>query len=93
MATNKPSTEVVTVRLERRLKRRLDALARASKRSKSFLAAEAIGAYVDSQEWQLAAIHEGIAAADRGELVTHDAVSDWVDSWDTDGERPPPEPE
>ncbi len=85
-------TEIVTVRLDRNVKRRLDALARAAKRSKSFLAAEAIAAYVDSQEWQLAAIHEGVAAADRGELVAHDAVADWVDSWDTDDERPPPAP-
>ena len=93
MARDKPSTAVVTVRLERRLKRRLDALAHASKRSKSFLAAEAIGAYVDSQEWQLAAIQEGVAAADRGELVSHEAIAEWVDSWDSDEERPPPEPE
>ena len=93
MARDKPSTEVVTVRLERRLKRRLDALARAAKRSKSFLAAEAIGAYVDSQEWQLAAIQDGVAAADRGDLITHEAITNWVDSWDSDEERPPPEPE
>ncbi len=86
-------TEIVTVRLDRNVKRRLDALARAAKRSKSFLAAEAIAAYVDSQEWQFAAIHEGVAAADRGDLVAHDAVADWFDSWDTDDERPPPAPE
>ncbi len=93
MARDKPSTEVVTVRLERRLKRRLDALARASNRSKSFLAAEAIGAYVNSQEWQLAAIQEGVAAADRGDLIAHEAITDWVDSWDTNEERRPPEAE
>lgn len=50
-------------------------------------------AYVNSQEWQLAAIREGVAAADRGDLITHEAITDWVDSWDSHEERPPPEAE
>jgi len=42
------------------VKKRLEALANRSKRSKSFLAAEAIRAYVESEDWQLGEIQEGL---------------------------------
>jgi predicted transcriptional regulator len=41
----------MTVRLEDDIKDRLDVLAEATQRSKSFLAAEAIRAYVENNEW------------------------------------------
>jgi predicted transcriptional regulator len=37
----------------------VDALSKHSKRSKSFLAAEAIAAYVESEEWQLGGSKQG----------------------------------
>jgi len=46
-------TETLSIRIDAGTKRRLDALSKLSKRSKSFLAAEAIAAYVESEEWQL----------------------------------------
>ena len=85
-------TDIVTVRLDRSLKEKLNALAKATRRSNSFLAAEAIANYVESQEWQLAAIREGLADAERGALIDHDEIEAWVRSWGTDDELPPPEP-
>jgi RHH-type transcriptional regulator, rel operon repressor / antitoxin RelB len=46
-------TETLSIRLDSETKHHLIALARHSKRSKSFLAAEAIAAYVNQEEWQL----------------------------------------
>ena len=46
-------SETLSIRIDAKTKQRLDALARCSRRSKSFLAAEAIAAYVKSEEWQL----------------------------------------
>ncbi len=46
-------TETLSVRIDSETKKRLDALSKLSRRSKSFLAAEAITAYVESEEWQL----------------------------------------
>ncbi|MEO8052472.1 MAG: ribbon-helix-helix domain-containing protein [Acidobacteriota bacterium] len=43
-------TETLSVRIDADTKKRLEALARRSKRSKSFLAAEAITAYVEAAE-------------------------------------------
>ncbi|MBE0549066.1 MAG: ribbon-helix-helix protein, CopG family [Rubrivivax sp.] len=46
----------MTVRLDDDVKDRLDVLAEATQRSKSFLAAEDIRAYVENNEWQIGEI-------------------------------------
>jgi RHH-type transcriptional regulator, rel operon repressor / antitoxin RelB len=74
-------SETLSVRIDAATKRRLDALARRSKRSKSFLAAEAITAYVEAEEWQTGEILAGIADADAGRVVSHDRVVKWLRSW------------
>jgi predicted transcriptional regulator len=74
-------TETLSVRIDSITKRRLDALARRSKRSKSFLAAEAITAYVEMEEWQTGEILAGTADADAGKVVSHDRVATWLRSW------------
>ena len=74
-------TETLSVRIDADTKRRLDALARRSKRSKSFLAAEAITAYVEMEEWQIGEIRAGIADVEAGRVVSHDRVSKWLKSW------------
>jgi len=61
------STTTLTVRVREELAERLQRLAAATDRSRSYLAAEAIEEYVALQEWQVEAIVEGIAAADRGD--------------------------
>jgi len=47
-----PST-TISIRLEAGLKARLDELADATNRSKSFLAAETIRAFVELNDWQI----------------------------------------
>jgi len=74
-------TETLSIRLDAATKRRLDALARRTKRSKSFLAAEAITAYIEAEEWQTGEILAGIDDADAGRIVSHDRVVKWLRSW------------
>jgi predicted transcriptional regulator len=69
-------TAIVTARIDTRLKAKLEALARSTKRSKSFLAAEAIAAYVELNEWQIAEIEAGIAELDRGEVLSMEEVEE-----------------
>lgn len=83
-------TETLSIRLDAGTKRRLDALAQRSRRSKSFLAAEAIAAYIDSEEWQLGEIQNGIEDLDAGNGVGHEQVSKWLRSWGTEGETKAP---
>ena len=52
------------------LKAKLEALARSTRRSKSFLAAEAIAAYVELNEWQIGEITAGIQELDSGEALS-----------------------
>ena len=78
---------IVTVRVTPETKRRLEALAAATKRSKSFLAAEAIERFLTEEAWQVEQIERGMADADTGR------VHAWMRSW-FDGESlPRPEPE
>ena len=63
-------TTVITARIDVALKARLEALARSTKRSKSFLAAEAIAAYVELNEWQIGEITAGITELDAGEALS-----------------------
>ena len=83
-------TETLSIRIDASTKRRLDALSRRSKRSKSFLAAEAIAAYVESEEWQLGELQAGIAELESGEEVSHEKVSKWLSSWGKPGETKAP---
>lgn len=73
--------ETLSVRIDSETKKRLDALAKRSKRSKSFLAAEAITAFVESEEWQLQEIRDGMQELEMGQTVGHEKVSTWLQSW------------
>ena len=84
-------SEMLTVRVSPETKKQLEALAKEMKRSKSFIAAEAIGSYLEAQAWQLEQIKAGIADLDAGRTVSGDKVLAWIRSWGTANEVPPPE--
>jgi len=83
-------TETLSIRLDAETKHRLTALAKHSKRSKSFLAAEAIAAYVDQEEWQLGEIRAAIDELDAGQGVSHDRAGAWLKSWGKNDEKNAP---
>ena len=56
-------------------------MADATHRSRSFLAAEAIKAYVDSNEWQINEIQAAIAEADAGDFASDAEVQGVIDKW------------
>ena len=81
-------TVTLTVRLTRETKDRLDALALSTRRSKAFLAAEAIDAYVAANAWQVEAIGAAVAEADAGgAFFEHEDVMDYLERR-ARGERP-----
>ena len=84
-----PST-TFTVRVEAKVKKRLEKLAKSTGRSRSFLAAEALNAYLDVNEWQIAGVKRAMTSLDRGDGVPRQAVKDWVNSWGRKRERPAP---
>ena len=84
------TTTTFSVRVGRSTKSRLEKLAKSTGRSRSFLAAEAISAYLDTNEWQVAGINRALSSLDRGKGIPHERVSDWVASWETRKERRSP---
>ena len=74
----------LSVRVEPEVKARLDALADATQRSRSFLAAEAIREYVEINEWQLQEIQNGVAEADVGDFASDDELASLARKWGVD---------
>jgi predicted transcriptional regulator len=66
------NTTTFSVRVGRSTKSRLEKLGKNTGRSRSFLAAEAISAYLDTNEWQISGITRALASlrrnAQRGSL-------------------------
>ncbi|MBN9242924.1 MAG: CopG family ribbon-helix-helix protein [Mesorhizobium sp.] len=88
------SDTTFSIRIPDDLRREVDALAKANKRSRSFLVKEALQAYVDEQKAYRDAIKEAIREADEtGEFISWGATQHWLKSWGTDNELPPPEPD
>lgn len=83
-------TQILSIRLDAETKKRLDKLAQRSRRSKSFLAAEAIAAYIEVEEWQIGEIQAGIEDLNTGNSLSHESVSKWLSSWGRDSESKPP---
>lgn len=83
-------TTILSVRIDVDTKKRLEALSKRARRSKSFLAAEAIAAFVEAESWQLDEIHAGLEELDAGRSLPHRDVSTWVRSWGRKRERKAP---
>jgi len=82
---------MMTIRLTPEVSEKLEALARDTKRSKSYLASEAIENYLDLNAWQVDEIKKGLEEARSGTSgVPHKEVEKWVRSWGSDHERPRP---
>jgi RHH-type transcriptional regulator, rel operon repressor / antitoxin RelB len=83
-------TTTLSIRIDTITKKRLEALAKRARRSKSFLAAEAITAFVEAESWQLDETQAGIDELDAGRGVAHKDVATWVRSWGRTRERKAP---
>jgi RHH-type transcriptional regulator, rel operon repressor / antitoxin RelB len=71
----------MTLRIEDDVKERLDKLADATQRSKSFLAAEAIREYVENNEWQIREIKTAIKEANAGDFASDADVAALAKKW------------
>jgi RHH-type rel operon transcriptional repressor/antitoxin RelB len=76
----------ITIRLEPELKSRLDQLAEATHRSKSFLAAEAIREFIELNEWQIQEIKAALKEADEGDFASDEEVNTVLSKWGVSGD-------
>jgi RHH-type transcriptional regulator, rel operon repressor / antitoxin RelB len=63
-------SSVLTLRLSNDTKDKLDKLAKATQRTKSFLAAEAINRYLEIEAWQIAEIEQAMIEADHEDFAS-----------------------
>jgi predicted transcriptional regulator len=70
----------MTIRLSSETKAELGLLANATRRSKSFLAAEAVAAYVARERGIIEGIERGLADMKAGRTIPHDAAMAEVDA-------------
>jgi predicted transcriptional regulator len=68
------SSTTLTVRLAPKLKQRLGKLARQTRRTRSFLAGEAIAAFVERELDVIDGIERGLADIEAGRIVSHETA-------------------
>ena len=76
----------MTIRLEPELKSRLDKLSVATRRSKSFLAAEAVREFIEINEWQIEEMKEAVKEADAGDFASDREVQTVFNKWGVNGD-------
>jgi RHH-type transcriptional regulator, rel operon repressor / antitoxin RelB len=65
-------SSVLTLRVSNKTKTKLNKLAEATQRSKSYLAAEAIERYLEVEAWQIKEIKQAVKEADIDDFVSDD---------------------
>ncbi|KQB59126.1 MULTISPECIES: CopG family ribbon-helix-helix protein [Betaproteobacteria] len=74
-------TTTMTIRLDDEVRDRLDQLASATHRSKSYLAAEAIRDFVEANEWQIREIQAAVKEADAGDFASDEELAALGAKW------------
>lgn len=78
-------SSVLTVRVPDDMKSQMDALAEATGRTRSWIAAEAIRQYVDSESWQIGEIRKALVEADAGDFVEDEEMERVFNKWSPEG--------
>jgi len=81
------SASTVTTRLDPETNAKLEQLAKATVRSKSFLVAEAIRVFLQEHSWQIRAIEQGIQEADAGNFASDADVQAAFSIWGAGSEQ------
>ena len=75
------NSSTISARINDDTARNLEKRAKATKRSKSYLAGEAIQAYIEDQLWQIDAIKKGVEDADKGLFASDEDVKKTFKRW------------
>ena len=74
------ASTTMTIRVSALLKEKLGQLARDTRRSRSFLAAEAVTAYVEREQAIIDGVQRGLEDVRAGRVTPHDEAMDQVDA-------------
>ena len=74
-------TTSLSFRVSEETAERLDALAEATDRPRSWLLEQALESYLEVQAWQVEHIRQGLADLEAGRTVPHEEVVEMLKSW------------
>ena len=80
----------ILVQLDSAAQARLAALAEARKQPVSDVAAEVISTFLSPDSWEHQHIRDGLAELEAGRGISHEQVTEWLDSWGTENELSAP---
>lgn len=86
-------TVTKVVKLEVGIKERLDRLGESKDRTPHWLMKEAIERYLEKEEYNEQLKQETLTRwheAENGKVVSHQAMTNWLDTWGTESERERP---
>jgi len=66
--------DTVSLRLQPGMKQRIETLASATNRSRTYIIEEAISSYLKLNEWQVQGILDGLKEVDAGNTTPHETV-------------------
>jgi len=82
----------LTIRLDEQTKKKLERLAIATARSKSYVVSSAIKDFIEANEWQVQEIKSAVKKADHrdAKFADHKDVAAWLDTWGSKKVKVPP---
>jgi predicted transcriptional regulator len=87
------TTVPFSMRLDSKLKARLEKEAKRRDRTAGFIANRAIKLYFEEMDRLTRELDEAEAEADKGVMISEEAMHAWIKSWGTKEELPAPEPD
>jgi RHH-type transcriptional regulator, rel operon repressor / antitoxin RelB len=84
-----PQTSIL-VELDSTVQAQLAALAEDRRQPVSEVAAEVLSMYFAPDSWEHKHIRAGLAELEAGQGISHERVTEWLDSWGTENELPAP---
>ncbi len=85
------TTVPLSLRIEAEIKKKIEQEAKLLDRSTSYVVVQAINDYLDSRRMKRQAIENALVEAEKGVFISEKAMGEWLDSWGTDAELPPPD--
>ncbi|MBI2718501.1 MAG: hypothetical protein HY245_08155 [Rhizobiales bacterium] len=87
------ATTPFSMRMDTEIKARLDREAEIEDRSAGYIVQKAVEDYLDAKAYFREEMLAAIAEADKGVFISEEAMTRWMESWGTENELPPPEPD
>jgi predicted transcriptional regulator len=87
------ATTTFSMRMDEDVKRRVEEIAKFEERSASYVAEKAIKQYLARIEYKKQQLELAEKEAEKGVWISGEAMTAWIESWDSEDELPTPEPD